>query len=735
MTPLRKARRLSGGSALARSPGGISDYDEHDEKERRSRRRSARKARRLSLRSPSGAKSPGKRRAVVEGYTQIIKMSSENKINTKNTWSLHLLDYIDDVLDSQHGNFQKASCTLQASVQIYEKRVESTHADTYKMLENLNRTDSRAHNDGEEARLRRKGGGASSKAAVTLESNLKNIDVKRLEREYDVDPMFRKMSQAFDEGGAKGMLMNNLAVHDGCTILFDTSDAVEMGSTEHRDAANAASATDAVATASPPARGTVGSPDRDGASVDISGLKGKLSSSCDDVERLVVCPSLRQLYLDLETCTSNLRAFSRTDPRERASPRDTLGTIASPAAMCPREGMPSVESFHGGADDFFDDDDGGELALGGFCSDGDANAGGALPRNPGVAGAGAGCGVHQGPGASGEDLLHLRLANAHDSDYSYFDAQQLARRGGGLRNGHENWAGPGHWKFAAKPRRAKGRRVGSAKDNAPKIAFRVDFSVAFSAPSSKFAMPSTPSTILLSRAAKAPDASCTRQHMLPCDVHYKDSDLRRLFLRPSLLLMGRPGGSGVVRGGSAFSAVMARHSDAFENDDAYLLDGFGDDNGNDCGESFGPTMLDRGAADDSFDAAKELELVTAARTIEKISVGYATKAKRVDVKQLKQNLWTEIRSTTAAPAQIEKGGVSASGANENQDELMCGRGKGDDTDTTLSFKSMVETMSPRVSSQVTIPFYFICVLHLANEKGLKLVGDDHLTDFSIELDP
>ena len=47
--------------------------------------------------------------------------------------------------------------------------------------------------------------------------------MKSVDMEYDVDPMFSKMSQKFDEGGAKGMLLNHLTVEDGCSIVFDTT--------------------------------------------------------------------------------------------------------------------------------------------------------------------------------------------------------------------------------------------------------------------------------------------------------------------------------------------------------------------------------------------------------------------------------------------------------------------------------------------------------------------------------
>ena len=44
----------------------------------------------------------------------------------------------------------------------------------------------------------------------TIERNPVLLNSIKLENDYSVDPSFHKMSKAFDEGGAKGMLMNNL---------------------------------------------------------------------------------------------------------------------------------------------------------------------------------------------------------------------------------------------------------------------------------------------------------------------------------------------------------------------------------------------------------------------------------------------------------------------------------------------------------------------------------------------
>lgn len=43
-----------------------------------------------------------------------------------------------------------------------------------------------------------------------IEKNAENINQATVEKNQSADPTFQKMSKAFDEGGAKGMLMNNL---------------------------------------------------------------------------------------------------------------------------------------------------------------------------------------------------------------------------------------------------------------------------------------------------------------------------------------------------------------------------------------------------------------------------------------------------------------------------------------------------------------------------------------------
>ena len=111
-----------------------------------------------------------------EVYRKAIRMNAENRINASNSWNLSLIDHLDrflttevtslsnhrhassshqqnqqlEMLPSQTVNFTKASCTLDASVKIYSYRVDDVHLTSYKVLANLNRTETgkQSHSEG-----------------------------------------------------------------------------------------------------------------------------------------------------------------------------------------------------------------------------------------------------------------------------------------------------------------------------------------------------------------------------------------------------------------------------------------------------------------------------------------------------------------------------------------------------------------------------------------------------------
>lgn len=50
------------------------------------------------------------------------------------------------------------------------------------------------------------------------------MDLKKLDIEFTVDPLFRKTSADFDEGGARGLLLNHLSMSSNGQIIFDAGD-------------------------------------------------------------------------------------------------------------------------------------------------------------------------------------------------------------------------------------------------------------------------------------------------------------------------------------------------------------------------------------------------------------------------------------------------------------------------------------------------------------------------------
>ena len=81
------------------------------------------------------------------------------------------------------------------------------------MLRNLSNADREGGNGSEargESRVGTKSASRKLNIANTIEANVSNINAAKIERVQSTDPMFLKMNKAFDDGGAKGMLMANL---------------------------------------------------------------------------------------------------------------------------------------------------------------------------------------------------------------------------------------------------------------------------------------------------------------------------------------------------------------------------------------------------------------------------------------------------------------------------------------------------------------------------------------------
>lgn len=97
------------------------------------------------------------------------------------------------------------------------------------------------------------------------------------------------------------------------------------------------------------------------------------------------------------------------------------------------------------------------------------------------------------------------------------------------------------------------------------------------------------------------------------------------------------------------------------------------------------------------------------------------------MKKLKENIWTYVSRDGADSAR----GVPAS-AGATQALATGGEAAAEDTPVDgVSFQATVAALAPTAPSSITVPFYFICMLHLANEKGLALHPAEDLSDFRV----
>jgi len=64
------------------------------------------------------------------------------------------------------------------------------------------------------------------RAEATLIKDFNVIQLKKFDLEFSVDPLFKKTSADFDEGGAKGLLLNHLNLNKDGRIVFDASDTL-----------------------------------------------------------------------------------------------------------------------------------------------------------------------------------------------------------------------------------------------------------------------------------------------------------------------------------------------------------------------------------------------------------------------------------------------------------------------------------------------------------------------------
>lgn len=99
-------------------------------------------------------------------------------------------------------------------------------------------------------------------------------------------------------------------------------------------------------------------------------------------------------------------------------------------------------------------------------------------------------------------------------------------------------------------------------------------------------------------------------------------------------------------------------------------------------------------------------------------VKFSRTAKKVDVRRLKTNLWKGLSIDVSKEAEVKKQ------QSEEQE--------------TTRFSDVVSTLQDvypkKQLADISTSFCFICLLHLANEKGLEITGTEDMEDLLVRKD-
>ncbi|SPQ18205.1 0c7c4bbb-7b02-49a3-90ab-4ffa9b642649 [Thermothielavioides terrestris] len=789
------------------------------------------------------AVTPMKRVPILANFEEWMKMATDNKINAANSWNFALIDYFHDMSLLKEGdgvNFQKASCTLDGCVKIYTSRVDSVATETGKLLSGLadSRDSKKKDRDGEDedeeedevdedGNVRQKSKKKTQRSSeATLAPSFASLQLKKLELEFAVDPLFKKASADFDEGGAKGLLLNHLMIDSRGRIVFDSSDDAE-------DAAEAASKSrkrgggealdgeegDGEADLSTDDRDKTPAPEEpeeeEDVEIDVAGLGARFFPDLSLLDSMDVCPSLKTF--DLGDPSGSLDIPFLRAPDDWRQDQDKEKT-PGPDGIGDKSGMFIDEENPLG----FDDEDGlGSFDLGAdvaFGEGGEAWAREAALEPQMMRRFGDGLGMGDGVGADGEgdgaDLLDTGAGDfaismthsqkddrVHEDILSYFD-QALQK----------NWTSAEHWRI----RKIKdvNKPIESTRQRKEKQPFEIDFAAPLDQAVAELIYTQASSNSVISLPKK--DWKSKSRNLLPDDKHFSSKQLLSLFLKPKarmgrrrVLGGGRMGNMDAHRQNDipegemdeAFWASQkaplqsaeggAGHSDDsplpqgdydanfFQDDDGLPFAGAGgldDDDDDDMDEfadareHFSPEagaagmMTDVGmtgafggmTVTNAADLAFGTMLVTQNRRLRPEYVQYARVAKKVDVRRLKEEIWkgmnfdslTDNTTTTnnnnnnsrlLTPVSPEKPTTTGEDTTAKEAGPAGGPGPGAaDPGPTLKFTEVMNGLQrvyPRqVMADISTSFCFICLLHLANEKGLVIDKTDALDELLIRKD-
>ncbi|XP_060040855.1 condensin complex subunit 2 isoform X2 [Erinaceus europaeus] len=475
----------------------LEDFPQNDdEKERLQRRRSRVFDLQFSSDSPHLLASPSSRTAdvstaipkftntqITEHYSTCIKLSTENKITTKNAFGLHLIDFMLEILkqkDTEPTNFKVAAGTLDASTKIYAVRVDAVHADVYRVLGGLGKDapsqEGETHGaDGSvnETGTTKKAPKSKKKHSYkTIEQNINNLNVSEADRKCEIDPMFQKTIASFDECSTAGVFLSTLRCNDYRSELLFPSD-VKILSTEE----------------------PLELPDL--GSVDMTDLIVPLQQ-CVEEDRQI-CPSLAGFQFtkwDSETHNESVSALV-----DKFKKNDQAFDINAEVEESDCEDFPD-----GPIEDDFDAKDEPDLTAAGDHTE---------FRNWSESCRIQSCQEEMIPLGDGDIRTMCPLLSMKPGEYSYFSPRTMSM-----------WAGPDHWRF-----RPRHKQEAASQSENKKKCTKKDFEIDFDADIDfDVYFRKTKASTVLSKSTL--ENQNWRATTLPMDFHYEPENLLQLHLKP-----------------------------------------------------------------------------------------------------------------------------------------------------------------------------------------------------------
>lgn len=644
------------------------------------------------------------RSTIMSNFEEWIKLSTDNKITSKNSWQFALIDYFHDlnvIKDGDNINFQRASATLDGCVKIYLSRVESVASETGKLLSGLATKKGQQELEQEQEDVNEDDENANAASTRkerrvnrVVESTLvpfETLKVKKLEQELAIDPLFKKALAEFDEGGAKSLLLNTLNIDSSGRVVFDATTNSIKKDVEEDEPQN-----DPM--------------ELDDPAIDLSKLGQMLFLDAMDLDTLSICPSIKELKVVLDdvnqakTVLGNVNSkFLSAEDEERAN-------------GVPTEEPPVFPDY-----DFDMDMDLGdnEIAQGdiGFANiEEDIQA------------------ADKDDYASVGEVVTTEKVMDQDL-MAYFDEKMRT-----------NWRGPEHWKVAAlkqskKIDQPKPRAAPQHSESTKRVRKSDALINFFEEEDDDYLEDIFQKHKNQFQISKRPEERRSKDlHILPDDIQFNSQRLVNLFIKPAKTIM-------------TFSR-RAKPIEIFDDDDLenrtytdenYFADKYREqekereeeerqeklaasfhqaemedyDNEDYGGIDFNDVLGGAdGPLDEDIDTKKEevgSQFVMGGRRARPEYVNFSKVAKRVDVKLLKDNLWKSIKS--------------------EDDNTRVSPGPDAEPVKEKTFTNVVDVIGemyrPEEKKDLLTSFCFICLLHLANEHGLSIQSNEQHDDLRI----